>query len=111
MIKFLVQGSEKEPYETVFNKEGDRVTARCSCPAGVKGRMGLYCKHRFRILRSDTDGIVSANIEDVKIVQAWIAGSDIEIAVHKLAKGQGELERAKKKIAAAKKALAKVMSK
>jgi hypothetical protein len=111
MIKFLVQGSEEEPYEIIFDKEGDRVTATCSCPAGVKGPAGQCCKHRFRILRGDTDGIVSANIEDVKIVQGWIAGSDIEIEVHKLAEGEGELERAKKKVAAAKKALAKVMSK
>jgi len=73
--------------------------------------MGQCCKHRTRILCGDTDGIVSANTEDVKIVQGWIAGSDIEVAVRKLAKGQSALERAKKKVAAAKKALAKVMSK
>lgn len=111
MIRFLVQGSAEEPYEIVFDKEGDRVTATCSCPAGVKGPTGQSCKHRIGILRGDTDGIVSANIEDVKIVQGWIAGSDIEIEVHKLAEGEAELERAKKKVAAAKKALAKVMSK
>jgi uncharacterized Zn finger protein len=111
MIKFLVQGSEEEPYEVAFDKEGDRVTATCSCPAGVKGPTGQCCKHRISILRSDTDGIVSANIEDVKIVQSWIAGSDIEIEVRKLAQGEAELELAKKKVAAAKKALAQVMSK
>jgi hypothetical protein len=32
MIKFLLQGSGEEPYETIFDKEGDRVTATCSCP-------------------------------------------------------------------------------
>jgi len=111
MFKFLVQGSAKEPYETVFEKEGDRVTATCSCPAGAKGPMGQYCKHRFRILRGDTEGIVSTNIEDVKIVHGWIAGSDIEIAIHELAEGEAELERAKRKVAAAKKTLASVMSK
>jgi len=111
MIKFLVQGSEEEPYQTVFDKEGDRVTATCSCPAGVKGPAGQCCKHRIGILRGDTDAIVSANIEDVKIVQAWIAGSDIEIEFRKLAESEADLERAKKKVAAAKKALAKVISK
>jgi hypothetical protein len=54
---------------------------------------------------------VSANIEDVKIVQAWIVGSDIEIAVQKLGQGEADLERAMKKIAAAKRALASVMTK
>jgi exonuclease VII small subunit len=54
---------------------------------------------------------VSTNIEDVKIVQGWLAGSDLEMAIHNLAEGEAELERAKKKVAAAKKALAGVMSK
>jgi hypothetical protein len=111
MIKFLVQGSASEPYETVFDKNDDNVNATCSCPAGVTGPKGQCSKHRLRILRGDTDGIVSANIEDVKIVQGWIAGSYIETAIHKIAEGEVELERARKKVAAAKKALASVMSK
>jgi peroxiredoxin len=108
MINFLVQGSASEPYQTVFDKKDDKLTAKCSCPAGA---MGQYCKHRFRILGGNTDGIVSTNIQDVKIVQGWLAGSDIEMAIHNLAEGEAELERAKKKVAAAKKALARVMSK
>ena len=111
MIKFLVQGSEEEPYEVIFDKKEGSITATCSCPAGVKGFRGECCKHRTRILRGDSDGIVSANTEDVKIVQGWIVGSDIEIAVQQLSEGEAELERAKRKVAAAKKALAKVMSK
>jgi hypothetical protein len=95
----------------VFDKERDRVTATCSCPAGVEGPTGQCCKHRISILRGDTHRIVSGNIDDVKIVQGWIAGSDIEIEVQKLAEGEAELEQARQKIAAAKKALAKVMSK
>jgi hypothetical protein len=54
---------------------------------------------------------VSANLEDVKIVQAWIAGSDIEVAVQELGQGEADLERARKKIAAAKRALTFVMTK
>jgi hypothetical protein len=54
---------------------------------------------------------VSTNVEDVKIVQGWIAGSDIETAVRNLAEGEAELEQAKRKVAAARIALASVMSK
>ena len=111
MIKFLVKGSAAEPYQTAFDKQGDKIIATCSCPAGVEGPLGQVCKHRVRILHGDGDGIVSTNIEEVRIVQGWIAGTDVEIAVHKLAEGEAELERARKKVAAAKKALAKVMSK
>jgi hypothetical protein len=54
---------------------------------------------------------VSANIEEAKIVQGWVAGSDFEIAVQKLAQGETALVEARKKIAAAKRALAPIMNK
>jgi hypothetical protein len=54
---------------------------------------------------------VGGNLDDLKIVQAWIAGSDIEVAVLILAKGEAALERARKSIAAAKRELAAVMTK
>lgn len=53
---------------------------------------------------------MSTNIEDPKIVLGWIAGSGLEIVIRNLAEGEAELERAKKKVAAAKKALARVIS-
>ena len=71
----------------------------------------MCCRHRTRILRGITDGIVSGNLEDVKIVQGWIAGSDLEATVRNLAKGEAALERARKKIAGAKRELAAVMIK
>ena len=77
----------------------------------MKGRVGLCCRHRTRILRGNTEGIVSGNLEDVKIVQGWIAGSDIEEAALNLAKGEAALERARKNIAAAKRELGPVMTK
>jgi uncharacterized Zn finger protein len=111
MVKFLVQGSDPAPYEIVFDRKGDLVTATCSCPAGVKGPAGQCCKHRIAILQGDTEGIVSANADDVKVVRGWIAGSDIEIALGQLTEGEVEREKARRKVAAAKKALAKVMGK
>lgn len=110
MISFLVQGSEPAPYEVAFDRRDGVVTATCSCPAGVKCPVGQCCKHRLGILSGQTVGIISANAEDVKIVQEWIAGSDIEVAVRKLVEGEAELDRARRKVAAAKKALEKVMS-
>jgi SWIM zinc finger len=111
MIKFLVQGSDPAPYEVVFDRKGDSVGATCSCPAGMKGPVGQCCKHRIAILCGDGDGIVSPNASDVKIVRGWIAGSDIEIALTQLTEGEVEREKARRKVAAAKKALAKVMGK
>ena len=55
----------------------------------------------------------AAAIVDSEVVmsQTWIAGSDIEMAVLSLAKGEAALERARKKIAVAKRQLATVMTK
>ncbi len=110
MIRFLVQGSEPAPYTVVFDEQAGRVTATCSCRAGAQGPVGQCCKHRTAILRGETEGIVSGNAEDVRIVRGWIAGTDIELAVRSLAEGEAELDRARRKVAAAKKALEKVMS-
>jgi len=110
-IAFRIQGREQEPYETVFQRNGSRVTASCSCPAGIKGRLGLCCRHRTRILQGNADGIVSGNSGDVKIVQSWILGSGVETAAQELAEGEAALIEARKRITAAKRALSPVMSK
>ena len=44
LIRFLIQGSQVEPYEVIFSKVGDNLTASCNCPAGEKG---YHCKHRI----------------------------------------------------------------
>jgi len=69
--------------------------------------MGQVCKHRFGILFAVTDGIVSGNIEDVAVVCGWIPGSDIEQAMANIELAEEDVLRAKKKLSAAKKGLAK----
>lgn len=57
IIKFLVQGSQPQPYELSFEFNKGSLTAYCSCPAGING---MYCKHRSQIFLGNSDGIVSA---------------------------------------------------
>jgi hypothetical protein len=110
MVRFLVQGSAPAPYEVVVERNGECVTATCTCPAGIEGPAGQCCKHRLAILRGDTGGVVSGNAGDVRIVQGWIAGTDIEAALARLAEGEAEIDQARRKVAAAKRALGRVMS-
>jgi SWIM zinc finger len=110
-ISFKVQGSASEPYGVIFVKRSDtNLSAYCSCPAGENGQ---YCKHRFNILDGTIKGIVSDNLEDVKVVQSWLSGTDVEnalIKMHELeAEAEAEAERIKKELFAAKKAVAKAM--
>ncbi len=102
--KFLVQGSAKEPYVVIFSKKGNNIRAQCNCPAGENG---MYCKHRLRILAGSTEGIISANINDVEIVKNWLKGSDIENVMDELRQAEEELEKMKTKVSALKKNLAR----
>jgi hypothetical protein len=103
---FLVQGSAPEPYVVIFQKEHNKIIAHCTCPAG---EMGQYCKHRFAILNGFSEGIISSNAADVKIISTWLPGSNIERALNELEKAEEEVAKAKKKVSAAKKMIAREM--
>ena len=107
-ISFEVQGSGSEPYVVIFVKRSDtNLSAYCSCPAGGRGQ---YCKHPCTILDGVTEGIVSDNLDAVKIVQSWLAGTDVEKVLIKLRKLEAEAARLKKEVSAAKKEVARAMS-
>jgi uncharacterized Zn finger protein len=77
-IRFLVQGSAEEPYNVTFRKSANNLSAYCTCPAGETGQI---CKHRINILCGITDGIVSENEAKVKVVNLWLKGTDVEVAL------------------------------
>ena len=103
-IHFAVQGSAQEPYKVTFRKKGNNLSAYCTCPAGENGQ---YCKHRLRILGGCDDKIVSDNKKDVVIVKAWLAGTDVEVALMAVLDAEKQCEKAKLELSAAKKRLAK----
>lgn len=106
-IKFEVQGSASKPYVVVFVRQSDtNLSAYCSCPAGGNGQ---YCKHRFNILDGLTKGVVSDNLDDVKVVQSWLSGTDVEAALINMRKLEAEAVRIKEELSAAKKEVAKAM--
>jgi len=105
-VKFLVQGSEEEPYVVVFSFDGKNLKASCSCTAG---RAGLACKHRISILGACIDNIVSDNTEAVSEVCSWLPGSEVAVAIESLNIAEAEHERTKRELSAAKKTLAAAM--
>jgi hypothetical protein len=103
-IKFLVQGSAPDPYNVVFKKIGNNLTASCTCPAGV---VGQHCKHRIRIMLGDQTGIISKNLATVSVIQKWLCGTDVEKALHDLHDAEQHFEEAKNRISLCKKRLAR----
>ena len=78
---FEIKGSSKDPYEVIFIKDGDSLTAICNCPAGTYSNV---CKHRVNILDGSAKSIVSDNADQVPTVVAWLAGTDVEAALVEL---------------------------
>jgi hypothetical protein len=101
---FSVQGSAKEPYKVTFKKNGNNLSASCTCPAGENGQ---YCKHRFNILGGITDSVVSGNELDIDIVASWLLGTDVELALNEIMDAEEKFEIAKLNLSLAKKKLAK----
>lgn len=106
-IIFEVQGSAPQPYRVSFVRRSNaNLSAYCTCPAGENGQ---YCKHRFTIMEGGQKGIVSTNVSDVKIIQSWLIGTDIEKALLKLRGIEKEAERIKNELSLAKKNLSKAL--
>ena len=104
--KFLVQGSASEPYEVVFRRDASNLSAFCTCPAGTNG---MYCKHRFAILKGLAKGIVSGNESQVAEVAGWLPGTDVEAALAQVEALEDQANQIQKALSEAKKDLAKAM--
>lgn len=102
-LTFLVKGSSKDPYEVIFIKDGDSLTAICNCPAGTYSNV---CKHRVNILDGSAKSITSDNADKVPTVVEWLSGTDVEAALQELReveklKDKAALNDAKRKLARA----------
>lgn len=106
-LHFLVQGSTPAPYEVTFIKDGDSLTAVCTCPAG---EFGNFCKHRISILDGKSTAITSENAGQVRLVQEWLPGTDVEAALAELRTAEKDAPSDKKAIVAAKRKLARAMN-
>ena len=96
-----VAGSAAEPYELTFIKDGDSLTALCTCPAG---EFGNICKHRINVLDGETAAVLGADQDEVTRIREWLIGTDVESALNELRAAEqsgGDLAGAKRKLARA----------
>lgn len=103
---FLVQGSSSAPYEVTIEKDGDILRAFCDCPAGNKGQ---YCKHRFSLLEGSDKAVVGGDTSIISELPKMLIGTDVGLAIDALAGEEAELAKIKKRVTAAKKAVAVAM--
>ena len=106
-LRFEIQGSADEPYVVVIERQANNLRATCDCPAGTNG---LHCKHRLRLFKGDSTGIVGGDTKRVGEVPKLVEGTDVELAILTLELAEKEAELAKSGVLKAKKALVKAMS-
>jgi uncharacterized Zn finger protein len=104
---FHVKGSSADPYEVTFIKDGDSLTAICTCPAGTYGN---FCKHRISILDGNSKGISSDNADEAATVVGWLAGTDVAAALTELRQVEKHKDPDKTALNAAKRKLARAMN-
>ena len=76
-IEFLVQGSSSEPYKVIFkNNHENKMTAFCTCQAGD---FGETCKHRWNIIKGNTENIIDGDKSYVLQVMDWYSKSKIKL--------------------------------
>lgn len=92
-MEFVVQGGEAEPYRVTLEKAGRNLNAYCTCAAGANGQ---YCKHRFRILSGNPEGVVCPDLSMLRMAVNWTEGTDVEMALRNLIAAEDQLIAAKK---------------
>lgn len=106
-LQFKIKGSSDTPYSIrIVRREDGNLSAYCTCQAADNG---LHCKHRIGVLSGKPAGVVGDRSADLKIVQSWVKGSDIEAVMLELQAAEDQLEEIKTKVARLKKTLARAM--
>ena len=106
-LTIQVKGSSSDPYELTFIKDGDSLTALCTCPAG---NFGGSCKHRVAIFDNDAAAVVDGDEGKVSVVVEWLTGTDVEAALQEMRDVIAAPDATKASLAAAKKKLARAMN-
>ena len=76
-ISFKVQGSTDEPYNVSINKSGNKIQCVCNCKAGVNR---MHCKHWMGVFEGTKQKYIGLSEKQIKEIQSWLPGSDIENA-------------------------------
>ena len=76
-ISFKVQGSTDEPYNVSINRNGNKIQCVCNCGAGVNK---MHCKHWMGVFEGIEQKYNSLSEKQIKEIQSWLSGSDIESA-------------------------------
>lgn len=105
-LTFLVAGSAAEPCRVEFLKDGDRLTALCTCQAGQKRQA---CKHRLSLMAGYATGLAVENADGVLALTDLLPGTELHAAYQRVVEAERAAAAADKAVSLAKKELSRVM--
>ncbi|MFZ7089436.1 SWIM zinc finger family protein [Primorskyibacter sp. 2E233] len=98
--------STGEIYHIHVSRDGNNLTCTCTCPAGSKRTV---CKHRLGVLQGDTNVVSGGDVEHLHLMPSILTGSDVQVELDRLKDLESEMDKLKKRIAAAKKSVAQAL--
>ena len=104
-VEFVIEGSQGDGYDVVFEISEGVARASCTCQAGINGQ---FCKHRTAMLDGDISSLRSTNASSVTELKAMLQGTDLAVAYADLLTATRAHEQAKRALDAAKKRLARI---
>jgi len=107
-ITILANSSKGETtYSVDFIFEDDRMSIRCSCPAG---RFGKFCKHKMSFLKGNDYYLHDdEQYDQLEKIHAWAQKSEYFDYIVKMSKAQRVVDEAESKLKAVKKETGLVM--
>ncbi|MDO9501992.1 SWIM zinc finger family protein [Falsiroseomonas sp.] len=104
-IEFVIEGSQGDPYDVVFDISEGIARATCSCQAGANGQ---FCKHRMAMLDGDISSLRSANASSVAKLASLLEGTNLASAYADLVTAAKAHEETKRALDAAKRRLTRI---
>lgn len=108
-LEVRIKGSSGTPYIATFSRDGDALKTTCSCPAGEKR---IHCKHRLSLLAGDLSAVQGDFPPSIaEQISAMAAGTQVQLALRRLAAAEVEAKAALENVKRAKKLLDQAMHK
>lgn len=103
----LAKSSGGEPYEVKLHLDQENVFVKCSCRAGIFGKI---CKHKTAILSGDESILFDpSQSDDLAQIQERIKDTELPALSAKLEAARADVEKAKRRAVRARTQLEKAM--
>jgi len=106
-VEIFVKSSSGDPYTVRFYIDENKISAFCSCPAGV---YRMLCKHIMRIINGDDSILFESKQKELLLkIVSHLQHTNIPFLLSQLNESEILLENAKKNVKEAKKNLEKAI--